>query len=323
MFIPNDQKIDAKSFFSVLNFEISVHEEKIRGNGEDSFLFSFNNDGGIIAVFDGCGGSGARKYSNYQNKTGAYMASRVVSGAARDWFRESQPLDISILKEKVKSYLSMCKEYGGQMTAIKGSITKEFPTTAAITVCTLKESNLAATVVWAGDSRCYFLDSHGLKQLSKDDVDGLDSMDNLTADGILTNVISMSKDFDLHHKTFLFSLPCILITATDGCFGYFSTPMEFENLLLSTLQDSDTPQEWEQRIAQSLSGLSGDDFTLCGMVFGFEDFVELKKSMAKRCENLQHCYIDKISKNNNTTNNQLWEEYKTDYLMYLSKDATI
>ncbi len=320
MLFSADPKPNVQSFLNVLNFGIDVHEEKIIGNGEDSFLFSFSHDSGIIGVLDGCGGSGARKYPNYQNKTGAYMASRAASGAIIDWYKEHQLFDISQLKEKIQYYLTMCKDYGGKTVSIKGSITKEFPTTAAVTICTPRGNDLLTTVVWAGDSRCYLLDSHGLRQLTKDDIDGLDSMDNLTADGVMTNVISISKDFELHQKTFVFSLPCILLTATDGCFGYYSTPMEFEHLLLSTLQASSNPHEWEQGIAQSLNEVSGDDYTLCGMVLGFEDFCELKKALAERFETLQHCYIDKIDNESITTKKQLWNEYKTDYLMYLMKD---
>lgn len=76
----------APTFFSVIDFGIEVFKEKIPGNGEDSFLYMFTPNSGIVGVFDGCGGSGAKKYEKYQGKTGAYMASRVVSGATRDWF---------------------------------------------------------------------------------------------------------------------------------------------------------------------------------------------------------------------------------------------
>ena len=57
------------------------------GEGEDSYCCSYDEDAALIGVFDGCGGLGARQYDKYDNHTGAYMASRLVSGAVYDWFQ--------------------------------------------------------------------------------------------------------------------------------------------------------------------------------------------------------------------------------------------
>ena len=42
---------------------------------------------GSIGVFDGCGGLGARQYKHYEDHTGAYIASRIASGAVYEWFQ--------------------------------------------------------------------------------------------------------------------------------------------------------------------------------------------------------------------------------------------
>ena len=49
--------------------------------GEDSWTYGFCEDSGVIAVFDGCGGSGARKHDDYNNHSEAFMASRLCAGA--------------------------------------------------------------------------------------------------------------------------------------------------------------------------------------------------------------------------------------------------
>ena len=66
-----------------------VHGEKIPGKGEDSFLLSVNERAGLAAVFDGCGGSGARVYKDLGGKTGAYIAARVLSDTMCGWFEDS------------------------------------------------------------------------------------------------------------------------------------------------------------------------------------------------------------------------------------------
>ena len=66
------EKIDAISV---------IQKEMIEGKGEDSFCSSCNDSSAFIAVFDGCGGSGGRTYPQMANHTGAYLASRLMSGS--------------------------------------------------------------------------------------------------------------------------------------------------------------------------------------------------------------------------------------------------
>lgn len=313
----------SRNILSSVDFGLEVFKEKIPNNGEDSYLYMFSPINGIVGVFDGCGGSGAKKYEKYQGKTGAYMASRVVSGATRDWFidfaRGNVAKDPSSLKERIKQYLSLCREIGGGSTSFKGSMSKDFPTTAAIIMIGFDNQSIQATCLWAGDSRCYLLDDAGLKQLTEDDLGGLDAMENLTADGVLTNVISSSKDFELHCKIITITKPALLFSATDGCFGYFSTPMEFENLLLSTLCASENVDEWEHDISNILEEVAGDDYSLSGVALGYGSFSNLKKSFVKRYSDLRANYIDGLEEKSIEDKKVLWHSYKPIYTKYLSE----
>ena len=69
-----------------LNSIFSISEEMVKDNGEDCFYYDVMDDRFIIAAFDGCGGSGSKKYQNYSGKTGAYIASRAVCGGVKTWF---------------------------------------------------------------------------------------------------------------------------------------------------------------------------------------------------------------------------------------------
>ena len=79
-----------------------------------------------------------------------------------------------------------------------------------------------------------------MAQVTKDDIDdSVDALDNISNDGVLTNVVSADGNYILHSKQIKIKDKIIIFNATDGCFGYLKTPMEFEYLILQTLLSSD------------------------------------------------------------------------------------
>jgi len=196
-----------------------------------------------------------------------------------------------------------------------GSLGKAFPTTASIITGKTnnkKISQLKISCFWAGDSRCYMLDFEGLHQLTTDDLDGQDAMSNLTNDGVMTNVINATAPFEIHFKELTVGHPCILLTATDGCFGYLNSPMEFEYLLIDTLLNAKSIIEWRIMLNDRMNQVSGDDYTLCVAACGFKDFDNLKSTFVDRREYVSNVYI-----NNPEDVYNLWEVYKKDYSKYL------
>lgn len=299
-----------------VDFILEIFQEKIPYIGEDSYLFWTNACNGIVGVFDGCGGSGAKKYEKFQSHSGAYMASRAVSGAVWDWFRQGNKgaaPDAAQLKSVITRCLRVCRDAGGGSSAFKGSLAKDFPTTASVILYAAEGNSVQASCLWAGDSRCYLLDEHGLKQLSEDDLNDLDAMENISADGVLTNVISLSRDFKIHTRTIEVTGPCILFTATDGCFGYLSTPMEFEYLLTGTLVRSGSVDEWENRICSILRKTAGDDFTLCGVSIGYGSFSALTGAFQGRAEEIYRRYIHGITEKSRDEKVLMWQSYKPEY----------
>ena len=316
--------MDRISFLGYADCIIECCQEKIAYNGEDSYFTSLNDNAGIVSVFDGCGGSGAKKYQKFHNKTGAFMSSRVVAGATKDWFAESfgtpeyESAPALSLKKKIKDYLSICKEVGDEASALKGGLTKDFPTTASIIIASSKDNkNVDVLCLSVGDSRCYLLSPDGgLMQLSEDDLGNVDAMENLTTDAALTNVITTSKDFDIHQKKVTVKSPCVLFTATDGCFGYLSTPMEFEYLLLDTLLGSQNVLEWESKLKEILVNVSGDDFSFTGLSIGFGTFQNLQNSFRLRASYLLSTFILKLEDASFEEKKRLWGKYKDKYEFY-------
>lgn len=316
--------MDRASFLQYADCIIECCQEKIEHNGEDSYFTSLTDGAGLVSVFDGCGGSGAKKYTRFQNKTGAYMSSRVVAGATRDWFTQSfgtpefENEPAASLKRKIQKYLNICKEVGDEASSLKGLLAKDFPTTASIVVATSRDGKTVDVLcLSAGDSRCYMLSPEGLMQLTEDDLGNVDAMENLTADAVLTNVITTSKDFEIHEKRLTVPTPCILFAATDGCFGYLSTPMEFEYMLLECLLTSRNVLEWEDRLKSTLIRLSGDDFSFTGLSVGFGSFEGIQQAFRPRAEHLNAAYIANLQHATLEEKTRLWHLYKGKYERFL------
>lgn len=302
------------------NCIITVSMEKILGKGEDAFYYEIADRASIAGVFDGCGGSGAQKYERFQGHSGAYMASRAVAGAVRDWYKEyqfSSAPDIGALENKIKRYLAICNEVGGAQSKLKGLMTKDFPTTAALFISEHLGKNVSVYCIWAGDSRCYYLSEDGLMQLTEDDLGGIEAMDNLSADGVLTNCISLSSGFKLHLSQFTVQKPGILFSASDGCFGYLSTPMEFEYLLEESLSKAENFDMWESNLLSKFQAISGDDTTLCGVVFGFDSYNAFKETMASRTQYVFSHFVKDIAQRTAEEKNTLWLEYRKTHNHFL------
>lgn len=318
-----NERVQKTDMIGMTDFLFHFCEEKKKGNGEDAFVFSMQEQAVLVGVLDGCGGSGAAKYPALRSKTGAFLASRAAAAAYLDWFSELRPGEedeLQPLKERILEYLGRVEKHGAsEESKLMGRMSKKLPTTAASAVCTPGRGCMNVHLQWAGDSRVYLLDADGLAQLTQDDLGGLDAMQNLREDAALTNVISLTKDFTLHRAKISMGRPGLLFAATDGCFGYLSTPMEFEYLLLKTLQEARNVDEWEKKLVEFIGQVAGDDYTISGLAVGFGSLENLKQQLAPRTNLVYRTYIHGLPECSREEKLQLWEHYKTGYLRLLSE----
>ena len=326
-----------EDMLTIVDCCMSLMVEKKANHGEDCEKHSINRDTAFFGVFDGCGGAGSQTCPKFFGKTEAYIASRAAADAFQDWFElgdRANGWKAEELKTRVRAYLSECNELVGEKSALIGGIRKKFPTTAAAGICYAGEKSVEVDLYWAGDSRVYLLDSEGLAQLTEDDLGGIDAMENLVEDGVLTNLLSLSKDFTIHTGHVSMKHPGIIFAATDGCFGYLSTPMEFEYLLLETMLKSDcvsvestgvneklveklsghqASTGWLETLSVAIGKTAGDDYTLSGYAIGFGSYSKMKEAFRKRANEVYAKYISGLEGRSYEEKYVLWEAYKDRY----------
>lgn len=315
--------VPESAFLDSFDCCLAFCQEKIRDNGEDSFYYAINEAAAVAAVFDGCGGAGAKRYDRLRDKTGAYVASRAVGGALKSWFLDSCSnvgnLDFGELKSRILQHLRICGRFDSGGLKLKGNMTKEFPTTMAAAVCYSRAQQIEADILWAGDSRGYLLNEDGLFLLTKDDVAGVDLYEDFSCDGVMNNVISLSKDFDIHVKHIALTKPGIVFAATDGCFGYFPTPMEFEFALLETMLKASGAREWEALLKQLLGEYASDDYTIGALAFGFGTYDQMKKCFVNRANYLYEHFIKILPACTDAEKRTLWNKYRDPFLCCMDR----
>ena len=313
----------SQAFHDIFDGQFVVSAEIAGGKGEDSFCCSRAGNAALIGVFDGCGGLGARQYDHYEKHTGAYIASRLASGAVYDWFRsgihKGRHGDLTEeLRERTAGALLLGEQKGGSALKLRGAMVRDFPTTAAIALAEYGNREITVQAVWAGDTRVYILNENGLSPLSKDDTHSRDAFEDLRDDPVQTNVLSSDGRYTLHTNHMRLQGPTAVVAATDGYFGYWRTPMHFEYFLLDTLRRSGSLSEWKEKLHSEIQDVTGDDATMAVMLFSFGTFENLKQFYADRCRELEQVYIQPLTDAYTEEKARtLWQDYRSGYERYL------
>ena len=317
---------------------MTIAQEVKPNHGEDSWCRGFSPDAGLLAVFDGCGGLGAQRHPKYDlraqntcpNETEAFVASRLCAGAFYDAFQTLNAQEDELSAKKFSALaadycarvLTACRPDSG--TKIMGSMVKTLPTTVAAALVIPSGKEYLVGAIWAGDSRVYLLDAQGLAQLTVDDATVTDPMDNLYEDGILRNVLTADQFPRLNCRCVRVKGPFLVFSATDGCFGYFSTPMEFEGVILAALHEANNTVEWERAIQEHIAQVAGDDFTFNLAAYGFGSFPALKQALRPQLRLLVRDYLSVVvtlPAEDRASREALWRRYRSNYLRYMKGDA--
>lgn len=322
---------------------------KIPDHGEDSDpILRDGPDLGLIAVFDGMGGAGGTVYDTPEGqRTGAYLASRIARDVVEqrmldllepDWNLNGQAAAEDLHGSVQQALRERLAELNAPPSGLRSRLLRALPTTMAVIALQRTQpggSRWTCHLLWAGDSRAYVFEPAGARQLSTDDLrDPGDAMANLRHDSVVSNAVSADTEFHVNYRKVTLQAPFLVACATDGCFGYFTSPMHFEHRVLQRMQDSGSPAAWSAALQGDIAEVTGDDAAMALLGVG-ADFDELKALYAPRVADLHEQFItplDELAAAVTTAEQQLealrqrredqtaqmWSRYKSGYELYLS-----
>ncbi|HWR30502.1 MAG TPA: hypothetical protein VN631_11795 [Negativicutes bacterium] len=315
---------------TILDGIIGVNEEKRVGLGEDSALRVDGDKAAILCSFDGCGGSGSKRYPSAEGWTGAKIAAHTCAHAVGDWFLQNRynlngfsAISAESLADDLKlaiqsTFNDTYSSIDQTRSAIKGSLPSTLPTTMSSFMLEQDRSGkIRCVFLWAGDSRGYLFTVKGLRQMTKDDSQAKTDDDDFAADGVLSNYVNQQKDFVIHSRETFVDSPMIALTVTDGCYAYYETPMDFEGILLETLMEAKSLLEWEQLLRERIGHVASDDYTLQMAIVGHGTFQALKNAYRPRMSDYRRLFSEPIAwmqaQNDRDGLIRLWNEYKKFY----------
>lgn len=291
----NLPKIDSIEQHPVIVFPpFNVAKKENEGEDADPILYIAEN-WGVLSVFDGMGGAGVRKYKHIctgEEHTAAYWGARIVRDCVLSMLK-SCPKEMSPLRyveENLHGVIEntlnkKIQEFPNANCAVLNKMLRKLPTTMAMLAFEIVENNVIVNSYWAGDSRLYMLTKDHLTFLSIDDADAADGdpFSPANMDLAMNNAISQEREFKINKvgRSFLISAdnPFILIAATDGCFGYFKNPIEFESMLRKELLNAQNSADFMGRIKQTIiDNIQQDDFSMVAFAFGTSSFESLQNS---------------------------------------------
>ena len=302
---------------------IEIAYKPLNEKGEDSFAYNFENGSlHFQAVYDGCGGSGSWQYEEYKNATGAFIAAQSMARASLDWFGSLSPDMLKDTGEIAESFHNAAKSVLKELKAqckpmlISGSLVKSFPCTASASIMKQDGNKLSQTILNVGDSRVYCLTpQRGIVQLTVDDSqDNPDPLESLRESAPLSDMLNADTDFIVKVGQITLDYPCAIITATDGVFGYFRSPMDFEYYFLDALMKSGSFDQFEKNLKETIIQSTGDDSTCIVSFYGWGSFENVKRLLAERYNYTMSImsFLEKAMANGNIdiALETVWKDYK-------------
>ncbi len=301
-------------------FPLIVNIEATNGRGEDNHLIAPERvdvaQTVVIAVFDGLGGRSA----GYDELTGGRIASAIASERTRKFLGKhggklNEELVIQ-LQEDICKTLKEDADAKIKPSRIRGSLAgKRLCTTVAIASIHKQEEGCEVNLAWMGDSRIYFLSTEkGLQQLTSDDLETKkDAFEMIHEDPPMSKYLTadIPSEWRMNFNSDKFESSGCILACTDGCFQYMPSPWDFEKLLLSSLNSSNTIEEWESLLHQEYEEIKQDDVSLILYSVGFLDFETLKQSYQERLTYLRDNFDSRSSSYDDLK--KFWEKYRCNY----------
>jgi hypothetical protein len=344
------QELDVPPTGPTLSFGFNL--AKVPGHGEDSDpILRDGRELGLVAVFDGMGGAGGTIYETPDGpRTGAYLASRLARDVVEErmlalldpeWNLDGPATSRELQRSVKRALADALAGLNAPKSGLRSRLLRALPTTMALMALQRLEprkGRWAGHVFWSGDSRVYVFDpTTGAHQVTRDDLrDAGDALVNLRQDSVVSNAMSADTDFVVNHRKVELTAPFLAVAATDGCFGYVRTPIHFEHLVLTALQESTDTGSWSRIVQQRISAVTGDDAAMAVLGVG-ADHGEFRRLFATRAAELEQRFVVPLDEleaevgraeqavaearsRHATVQTSLWGQYKTGYERYLGNE---
>ena len=298
------------------------------GQGEDFQIVEDYDQAIVIGVFDGLGG---RSLGTAEEK-GGRIASRKAAGITKDILTESQGnLDQDRALEIKGKTCQILKEFAEKnlpVSRIRGKlVSKRLCSTIGVASLFKKltdDQKHLVQIAWMGDSRVYYLQPHqGLQQLTQDDLkESKDAYEVIYQDLPMSKFLTADPetDWEINYKAFEFPKEGFVLACTDGCFQYLPAPWEFEKLLLKTLIESNSMEEWQNLLTDFYKNNKYDDVTLLLCSLG-KDKLKFKDFHTAYKPRLEHLYTNYYIHNKSSSDElkKMWGQYRNNYENLLEK----
>jgi len=294
----------------------------------------------VLCVCDGLGGAGSQRYEAHDERTGAYLASRLARQQVQDAIAAGDILDSDSVRgvadhlaQRLHSSFANAAAslVSGEPSGLRSRMIRVLPTTLALAAVWHFANAWHVKAVWAGDSRVYALTAEkGLQQLTHDHQrNERDAFDSLYEDPPLANVVSASAPFYLEGATYRFQAPFAIIVASDGCFGYLHSPMAFEELLLETLNEADDAASWQQAVEGRILESTADDCSLACVAPGTARASDLATALKERLLRVRRLLAASVTEDRSAPANtdtidvlrRSWEVYRLDYYAAVPEES--
>lgn len=286
---------------------LSIFIESEPGHGQDTAISGQN----YAFVFDGLGGKGGKPRTNTagERELEAKIASTVSAKALKKLLEERLDGWSSLIQDE-RFRASVPGEIVVEITAALNdalqAAAKEWnadtlPTTiSGWLLFPLPDKTFYAMAIWAGDSRCYTIDDRCMKLYTRDDTaenQRADAMEELMLSGspAISNRLGVDKMVHLNHTSLIVDHRTLLLTCSDGIYGYVLSPMHLEYYLRNLGMEDSVEQmvaEWNKFFLDS-NLLQDDSATLEGIYVSERpnDLAEFKEMLLAPLDEMEEKYI--------------------------------
>lgn len=192
------------------------------------------------------------------------------------------------LAELIQCQLSAMARLMGLELESKTKGSYLLPTTLTVALINETENGVDVLYLWAGDSRGYLWNADGLAQIT----------DDHERDETMTNLITLTKPFQLEARLFKTSKPAILFNATDGCYKCpcFASAFDLEYVFLQAINSSNSFEETVKNLDKQFTiiGTHDDSNTMSLTSFGYESFEDIKAAVSQRLAYLHEHIIQEL-----------------------------